>query len=79
MGNAEQMKHLNESGELARLLEGFPTQDPGFVCDNCGDARFVPCPNCSGSRKVFEHEDGGLRRCPECNENGLIRCPGCGS
>ena len=79
VGNAEEMKHLNESGELARLLEGFPTQDPGFVCDNCGDARFVPCPNCSGSRKVFEHEDGGLRRCPECNENGLIRCPGCGS
>ncbi|TKY62686.1 electron carrier [Spatholobus suberectus] len=77
VGNAEEMKHLNESGELARLLEGFPTQDPGFVCDNCGDARFVPCPNCNGSRKVFENEDGGLRRCPDCNENGLIRCPGC--
>ncbi|QCD97019.1 uncharacterized protein At5g39865-like [Vigna unguiculata] len=77
VGNAEEMKHMNESGELVRLLEGFPTQEPGFVCDNCGDARFVPCPNCSGSRKVFEHQDGGLRRCPDCNENGLIRCPGC--
>lgn len=77
VGNAEEMKHLNESGELARLLEGFPTQDPGFVCDNCGDARFVPCPNCNGSRKVFENGEGGLRRCPDCNENGLIRCPGC--
>ena len=77
VGNADEMKHMNESGELARLLEGFPSQDPGFVCDNCGDARFVPCPNCNGSRKVFEHQEGGLRRCPDCNENGLIRCPGC--
>ncbi|BAT85147.1 hypothetical protein VIGAN_04264900 [Vigna angularis var. angularis] len=77
VGNADEMKHMNESGELARLLEGFPTQEPGFVCDNCGDARFVPCPNCNGSRKVFEHQEGGLRRCPDCNENGLIRCPGC--
>lgn len=77
VGNAEKMKQLNESGELAMLLQGFPIQDPGFVCDNCGDARFVPCPNCSGSRKVFEQEEGELRRCPDCNENGLIRCPGC--
>ncbi|KAL2320682.1 hypothetical protein Fmac_029651 [Flemingia macrophylla] len=77
VGNAEEMKHLNESGELARLLEGFPTQDPGFVCDNCGDARFVPCTNCNGSRKVFQNGEGGLRRCSYCNENGLIRCPGC--
>ncbi|KAK7286700.1 hypothetical protein RJT34_21888 [Clitoria ternatea] len=77
VGNAEEMKQLNESGELAKLLEGFPTQDPGFVCENCGDARFLPCPNCNGSRKVFEQEERGLRRCPDCNENGLIRCPGC--
>ncbi|KAK7396184.1 hypothetical protein VNO78_17004 [Psophocarpus tetragonolobus] len=77
VGNAEELKQMNESGELARLLEGFPTQDPGFVCANCGDARFIPCPNCNGSRKVFEHHEGGLKRCPDCNENGLIRCPSC--
>ena len=77
VGNAEELKKLNESGELARLLRGFPIQDPGFVCENCGDARFVPCPNCNGSRKVFEEKEGELRRCPDCNENGLIRCPGC--
>ncbi|KAK7290783.1 hypothetical protein RIF29_05468 [Crotalaria pallida] len=77
VGNAEEMKQMNESGELAKLLEGFPTQDPGFVCDNCGGARFVPCPNCSGSRKVFEEGDGELRRCPDCNENGLVRCTCC--
>ncbi|KAJ1404186.1 Thioredoxin-like superfamily [Sesbania bispinosa] len=77
VGNAEELKQLNESGELAKLLQGFPTHDPRFVCDNCGDARFVPCPNCNGSRKVFEEKEGELRRCPDCNENGLIRCPGC--
>ncbi|CAL0322934.1 unnamed protein product [Lupinus luteus] len=77
VGNGEEMKQLNESGELAKLLNGFPIQDPGFVCDNCGDARFVPCINCSGSKKVFKEEDGELRRCPDCNENGLIRCTCC--
>ncbi|MED6172297.1 hypothetical protein PIB30_048786 [Stylosanthes scabra] len=77
VGNAEELKKLNENGDLARLLRGFPVHDPGFVCENCGDARFVPCPNCSGSRKVFEEKEGGLRRCPDCNENGLIRCSRC--
>ncbi|KAE8098645.1 hypothetical protein FH972_016690 [Carpinus fangiana] len=77
VGGAEEVKQLNEDGELDKLLEGFPMMDPGFVCDGCGDARFVPCRNCSGSRKVFEEEEGELRRCPDCNENGLIRCPGC--
>ncbi|KAK4281953.1 hypothetical protein QN277_013391 [Acacia crassicarpa] len=77
VGGAEEIKQLNESGELAKLLKGFPSQDPGFVCQTCGDARFVPCPNCNGSRKVFKEEEAELRRCPRCNENGLIRCPGC--
>lgn len=77
VGGAEEVKQLNEVGELGNLLEGFPMKDPGFVCDGCGDARFVPCPSCNGSRKVFEEEEGELRRCLDCNENGLIRCPGC--
>ncbi|XP_004493419.1 uncharacterized protein At5g39865 [Cicer arietinum] len=77
VGNAEEMKQLNESGELAKLLKGFPTQESWFVCDKCGDARFVPCPNCNGSRKVFEEEQGKLKRCLHCNENGLIRCTSC--
>lgn len=77
VGNAEDMKQLNESGELAKLLSGFPTQDLWFVCDKCGDARFVPCDNCNGSRKVFEEEQGKLKRCVHCNENGLIRCTSC--
>lgn len=77
VGGADEIKQLHEVGELATLLIGFPAKDPGFVCESCGDARFVPCPNCSGSRKVFEEEEGKMRRCPGCNENGLIRCPGC--
>ncbi|XP_060177407.1 uncharacterized protein At5g39865-like [Lycium barbarum] len=77
VGGAEEIKQLHEAGELAKLVEGFAVKKSGFVCESCGDARFVPCPNCSGSRKVFEEEEGKLRRCPNCNENGLIRCPGC--
>ncbi|XVF07121.1 hypothetical protein REPUB_Repub06bG0111200 [Reevesia pubescens] len=77
VGGVEEIKQLNESGELGKLLEGFPVRDPRIVCDGCGDARFVPCHNCNGSRKVFEEDEGRLRRCPDCNENGLIRCPGC--
>lgn len=77
VGGAEEIKELNESGGLAKLLEGLPMTDPRFVCEGCGDARFVPCPNCNGSRKLFEEVEGQMKRCPECNENGLIRCPGC--
>lgn len=77
VGGAEEIKQLHEAGELAKLVEGFSVKHSGFVCESCGDARFVPCPNCNGSRKVFEEEEGKLRRCPSCNENGLIRCPGC--
>ncbi|EEF33225.1 electron transporter, putative [Ricinus communis] len=77
IGGVEEIRQLNEAGELAKLLEGFPVRDPRLVCENCGDARFVPCPNCNGSRKVFDVEQEKLRRCLDCNENGLIRCPGC--
>lgn len=77
IGGADVVKHLFESGDLKRILEGFPKMKPGFICDSCGDARFVPCKNCSGSRKVFDEDEGLLKRCLECNENGLIRCPFC--
>lgn len=77
IGGAEEIKQLNEGGELAKLLEGFPLINLGFVCESCGDARFVPCPCCNGSRKVYEEEEGKLRKCLDCNENGLVRCSGC--
>ncbi|XP_051150328.1 uncharacterized protein At5g39865-like [Andrographis paniculata] len=78
VGGAEEIKEMNESGELARLLEAFPTIDLGCVCENCGDARFVPCSNCNGSRKIYRETEVAARECPECNENGLVRCSGCG-
>lgn len=77
IGGAEEIKQLNEAGELAKLLKGFRLMDLVFVCEICGDARFVPCPNCNGSRKIYEEDEGRMRRCPNCNENGLIRCSGC--
>ncbi|KAI4325621.1 hypothetical protein MLD38_031003 [Melastoma candidum] len=78
IGGAEEIKQLNENGELAKLLEGFPVNDGfGSSCGYCGEVRFVPCPCCSGSRKVFDKESGIFRRCMDCNENGLIPCPSC--
>ena len=75
VGGAEVIKHLCEVGELGKILKGFPKMKPGFVCESCGDVRFVPCMDCSGSRKIFDEDEGMLKRCTECNENGLIRCP----
>lgn len=77
IGGADEIKRLHEDGGLFDYMKGFRVIDPGFVCDSCGDARFVPCPNCSGSRKVFEEDEGRSIRCPDCNENGLIRCATC--
>lgn len=77
LGGADVVKHLNEMGELRKLLDGLPRTERGCMCDSCGDVRFIPCLNCSGSRKLFDHDQGVMKRCPECNENGLIRCPEC--
>ncbi|XP_057453698.1 uncharacterized protein At3g28850-like [Lotus japonicus] len=79
VGGADVIKQLCEVGELGKILEGLPRTKPGFVCESCGDMRFVPCGNCSGSRKVFDDDEGLLKRCLECNENGLLRCPNCSS
>lgn len=77
VGGADVIKSMFEIGELAKILEGFSVREPGFVCQGCGDVRFVPCGNCSGSRKVFDEDENMLKRCLECNENGLKRCPDC--
>ncbi|CAK9145455.1 unnamed protein product [Ilex paraguariensis] len=77
IGGGDVVKQLHEVGELAKILKGLPIRAPGYVCEECGDVRFVPCMNCSGSRKVFDEDDEQLKRCTECNENGLIRCSTC--
>ncbi|KAK4774640.1 hypothetical protein SAY86_009575 [Trapa natans] len=77
IGGADVIRQLFETGELAKILSGYPKMPLGFSCDFCGDARFMPCTNCSGSKKVFDEDEEELKRCLECNENGLIRCPHC--
>jgi len=77
VGGAEEVRHLHETGQLRRLLDGAAGQDPAFVCDACGGVRFVPCTGCGGSRKVFVEEEDRVVRCGECNENGLVRCANC--
>ncbi|KAK4785269.1 hypothetical protein SAY86_001958 [Trapa natans] len=77
IGGADVIRQLYDTGELAKILSGYPKVAPGSMCNFCGDARFMPCTNCSGSRKVFDENEEKLNRCLECNENGLIQCPHC--
>ncbi|XP_062190734.1 uncharacterized protein At5g39865-like [Phragmites australis] len=77
VGGADEVRHLHETGQLRRLLEGAAGQDPAFVCDACGGVRFVPCLSCGGSRKLFLEEEDRVVRCGDCNENGLVRCAKC--
>ncbi|KAL0714634.1 hypothetical protein Bca4012_021613 [Brassica carinata] len=77
IGGVEEIMKLNDSGELAEMLKGFPACECLGTCLSCGDARFVPCGNCDGSTKVFEEEEERFRRCSKCNENGLVRCRQC--
>ncbi|KAJ6692252.1 hypothetical protein OIU79_014080 [Salix purpurea] len=75
MGGAEEIRQLNESGELKKIIEGLPAVDSG-VCDVCGGYRFILCGQCSGSHKLYIVK-AGFKSCTACNENGLIRCPSC--
>ncbi|XP_057520164.1 uncharacterized protein At5g39865 [Amaranthus tricolor] len=77
VGGVDVIRQLNETGELRKILQVLPMRERRFVCDSCGDVRFLPCSNCSGSRKLFDEDEGVIKRCLECNENGLIRCPEC--
>ncbi|KAG9453600.1 hypothetical protein H6P81_006504 [Aristolochia fimbriata] len=75
VGGADEIRQMHESGELKKIIEGFPTEKGG-VCESCGGIRFVLCYACSGSHKCYL-EKGGFRSCVICNENGLLRCPSC--
>ncbi|XP_021716811.1 uncharacterized protein At5g39865-like, partial [Chenopodium quinoa] len=77
IGGADEVKYLNEIGELKKLVSGIPPKKPG-TCVTCGGYRFILCADCSGSHKIFS-EKIGFRSCLVCNENGLIRCPDCSS
>lgn len=77
VGGVEEIKRLNDGGELGEMLRGFPVCESVGACECCGDARFVPCGSCGGSTKVFEEQEDGFKRCSGCNENGLVRCNKC--
>ncbi|XP_073287553.1 uncharacterized protein At3g28850 [Primulina huaijiensis] len=99
IGGADEIRRLNEEGKLEKLMENCEFVDfgkggggNGYVCEACGDIRFVPCETCSGSCKIYyvgEYDDDdeeeteeneheyGFRRCQDCNENGLVLCPVC--
>ncbi|KAF8045911.1 hypothetical protein N665_4215s0002 [Sinapis alba] len=77
IGGVDEIKRLNDGGELGEMLRGFPVCESLGACECCGDARFVPCTSCGGSTKVFEEQEDGFKRCSGCNENGLVRCNNC--
>lgn len=75
IGGAEEIRQLHEIGELKKLVEGLPAEEPG-VCQACGGHRFVLCADCNGSHKLYA-EKSGFKSCTACNENGLLRCRSC--
>lgn len=76
IGGADEVKQMNEIGELRKLVEGLPAEDLR-ACGTCGGHRFVLCEACNGSRKMYTEKISGFKICTACNENGLIRCPSC--
>ncbi|KAJ4720117.1 Glutaredoxin [Melia azedarach] len=75
IGGAEEIKRLNECGDLMQLISRLQLGGP-TCCDFCGGLRFVLCEQCNGSHKIYM-EKFGFRTCTACNLNGLIRCPAC--
>lgn len=76
IGGAEELRQLNETGELKKMIAELPEADAG-VCEECGGFKFVVCEECSGSHKCYREKNDGFRTCNVCNESGLIRCNSC--
>ncbi|KAM7271811.1 hypothetical protein ACFE04_031025 [Oxalis oulophora] len=85
IGGVEEIKQLDESGEMSRLIEGLPRRGGdnlmvgpnGGSCDQCGGLQFVVCGECSGSHKIYVKNLGAFRSCTACNANGLVKCSAC--
>ncbi|KAK1374350.1 Glutaredoxin domain-containing protein [Heracleum sosnowskyi] len=86
IGGAEEVRRMNEDGQLEEVLEGCQKVDDcddrrysvSGVCKGCGDVRFIPCETCSGSCKIYYEAD----EYDEEVENeevdfGFQRCPDC--
>lgn len=61
IGGVEEIKKLNDGGELGEMFKGLPVCGSVGACESCGDARFVLCANCGGSTKVFEGQEDGFK------------------
>ncbi|KAL5537589.1 hypothetical protein UlMin_043135 [Ulmus minor] len=75
IGGAEEVRQLNDIGELKRLIERLPVDD-SKVCESCGGLRFKLCEECDGSHKIYMGRMG-FTPCLDCNDDGLVRCPSC--
>ncbi|KAG8644667.1 hypothetical protein MANES_11G152178v8, partial [Manihot esculenta] len=69
VGGAEEIKEMNESGELSKLIGGLPFVGNNSFCDVCGELRHVLCAQCNGSHKIYS-EKHGFTTCTSCNVNG---------
>uniref|UniRef100_A0A2C9VSF4 Glutaredoxin domain-containing protein n=1 Tax=Manihot esculenta TaxID=3983 RepID=A0A2C9VSF4_MANES len=76
VGGAEEIKEMNESGELSKLIGGLPFVGNNSFCDVCGELRYVLCAQCNGSHKIYS-EKHRFRTCTSCNVNGLVKCGLC--
>ncbi|KAL8161048.1 hypothetical protein V2J09_012537 [Rumex salicifolius] len=79
VGGADEIRAAHESGDLKRMIERLPLNEPEAVCGVCGGHRFLLCKCCCGSHRVYSDECAGFRICDSCNQNGLIKCPTCTS
>ncbi|KAJ0258672.1 hypothetical protein HA466_0074260 [Hirschfeldia incana] len=78
IGGAEEIKKLNESGELRKMVGELPPSDGRFSenCELCRGWRFVVCERCDGSHKIFLEETGFVN-CTVCSLEGIVRCSSC--
>lgn len=78
IGGTEEIKQLQESEELRKMIGALPPSDEKFgeICGLCRGWRFVLCERCNGSRKIFS-EKSGFTSCTVCNMQGLVRCASC--
>lgn len=75
IGGVEEIKKLNESGELRKMIGELLLLDGRFSenCELCGGWRFVVCERCNGSYKIFLEEIGFVN-CMICSVEGFVRC-----
>lgn len=78
IGGADEIKALNEIGELRKMVGELPPSDGRFSenCELCRGWRFVVCGRCNGSHKIFSEETGFVS-CMVCSVEGLVRCSSC--